>query len=107
MNSRPSRDHKRSGVAAEPPVSSRAAWARAIQSLNLCPQQARLVELLLRGKRDKEIAATMGLSIATVRTYLRRLFDRTGADDRMNLLLKIFDSACRQCEKRENQGNRA
>jgi DNA-binding CsgD family transcriptional regulator len=58
--------------------------------LKLPPQQARLIRLMLNGKRDKQIAAAMGLKVPTVRTYLARLFDRTGSGDRVDLLLRVF-----------------
>ena len=34
-------------------------WARIVASLELSPQQARVVEMLLRGMQDKQIAAAL------------------------------------------------
>jgi len=64
--------------------------ARSSRRLALSPQQIRIVELLLRNKQDKEIAAELGLSFPTVRTYLRRIFDRVGVEDRTGLVLHVF-----------------
>ena len=68
-------------------------WAEVATSLSLSPQQTQIVELILRGRQDKEIAVEMGLSFSTVRTYLTRIFNRTGVPDRLSLVLLIFAKA--------------
>jgi len=50
----------------------------------------RIVELILRGRQDKEIAEELGVSFSTVRTYLKRIFDRTEVNGRNGLILHIF-----------------
>lgn len=70
-----------------------AIWQSIADELALAPQQIRIVELILRGRQDKEIAADLGLSFPTVRTYLGRIFERTGSPDRMGLVLRIFARA--------------
>jgi DNA-binding NarL/FixJ family response regulator len=64
---------KKSGTAAArpepPPPFSRVEWDHVTRELGLSPQQERIVALILSGKRDKQIATALGLSIATVRTY--------------------------------------
>lgn len=69
---------------------SQESWQDIAETLFLSPQQIRIVELLLRGQRDKEIA---GLSHPTVRTYLKRIFDRVDVSDRVALILHIFAMA--------------
>jgi DNA-binding NarL/FixJ family response regulator len=66
-----------------------AAWHRAVEAMGLSPQQARIVELLLRGMRDKQIAAELGLGVPTIRTYLARVFQRVGVCDRVELILRV------------------
>jgi DNA-binding NarL/FixJ family response regulator len=65
-------------------------WQAMMQQLQLPPQQARIVELILRNYCDKQIASSMGLKVPTVRTYLRRTFDKLDVDGRMELVLKLF-----------------
>jgi DNA-binding NarL/FixJ family response regulator len=65
-------------------------WQELVGLLNLPPQQARIVELILRNHCDKQIAAAMGIKVPTVRTYLRRTFDKLGVSDRLELVLKLF-----------------
>ena len=72
---------------------SRVIWQTIVNDLALSPQQMRIVELILRGKQDKEIATALSLSVPTVRTYLKRIFDRCGVSDRLSLVLLIFSKA--------------
>ena len=50
---------------------------------------------------DNEIAATLGLSFSTVRTYLDRVFERSGVSDRMHLVLRIFSIHAEQARCRK------
>jgi len=49
----------------------------------------RIVELILRNRCDKQIAAAMGLKKPTVRTYMQRIFTRLDVSDRVELVLKL------------------
>ena len=42
----------------------------------LSPQEARILELVVEGKTNKEIAATLGLSAKTVKNYLSNAFQK-------------------------------
>jgi DNA-binding NarL/FixJ family response regulator len=81
-------------VYALPAFLSPDAWQHIVTELQLSPQQARIVALILQGKQDKEIAAELHLNRYTIRTYLRRVFDRSELDDRMALVLRIFAVCC-------------
>ena len=65
-------------------------WHEVVQTLEFSPQQARIVGLLLQDHKDKEIAADLGLSVATVRTHFRHLFARQKVDDRLGLALHVL-----------------
>jgi DNA-binding NarL/FixJ family response regulator len=65
-------------------------WDRIANSLQLPPQQKRIVELILRNRCDKQIAADMQLCRPTVRTYLSRIFSRLQVSDRQELVLLVF-----------------
>jgi two-component system response regulator DevR len=43
---------------------------------DLSPQEARILELVVEGKTNKEIAATLGLSAKTVKNYLSNAFQK-------------------------------
>jgi DNA-binding NarL/FixJ family response regulator len=72
------------------PLLSSAEWEALLRVLALSPQQSRVVKLLFDGKRDKQIAAAMNLSVWTVRSHLTKIFDRVEVSDRAELVLKIF-----------------
>jgi DNA-binding NarL/FixJ family response regulator len=72
-------------------------WDACVTALNLSPRQAGIVRLLLRGYGDKQIAAEMGLSKHTVRTYLKRIFDRFDVSDRTALVLRVLSDHWANC----------
>jgi DNA-binding NarL/FixJ family response regulator len=88
----PIRLRKRSGDLPSLPL-DQTTWKLIARDLLLSDQQTRIVELILRGRQDKEIADELKLSINTVRTYLKRIFDHAEVKDRMLLVLKIFAMA--------------
>jgi DNA-binding NarL/FixJ family response regulator len=65
-------------------------WRAVISTLQLSPRHSAIVSLILQGKRDKQIAADLGMSIWTVRTHLSRLFRRFEVADRMELVLHVL-----------------
>lgn len=52
----------------------------------LSPREREVAAAVARGLTDKEIARELGLSPTSVRTYLNRLFDKTGAQRRAGLV---------------------
>jgi len=58
----------------------------AIGEIHLSPRQTQIVDLLAEGRSDKEIALTLGLSTATVRTYLQRMYRQYGSRSRAHLV---------------------
>ena len=57
--------------------------------------------MLLRRKKCKEIAASIGLGEPTLRTYLRRIYDRLGVADQTELLIHIMALS----QASDNNGN--
>lgn len=49
------------------------------------PRERRVAHLLAQGRTDKEIARELGISVTTVRTYLRRMAEKTGVTRRAAL----------------------
>jgi DNA-binding NarL/FixJ family response regulator len=83
-----------------PPLLTAGEWDEVVRELHLSPQQARIVQFIFQGKKDKAIAAAMGLNIWTIRTHLTRIFVRLNVGDRVALVLRVFavvhksDEAC-------------
>ena len=65
-------------------------WQAIVQAMQLSPQQAKIVELVLRGLCDKQIAVVMGISEPTIRTYLQRISERTQTRGRMALAMRVL-----------------
>lgn len=78
------------------PLVSTQEWVQLTRSLELSPRQADIVKHLLRGESDKQIARDLKISVPTVRTHLRRLFQKFGVSDRVELILYIV--ACLQLD---------
>ncbi len=74
-------------------------WNRIAAALKLSPQQKRIAELLLRNCRDQQIADELQLKVPTVRTHLRRMFERLKVRDRMELVLMIFADSHQPIER--------
>jgi len=61
----------------------------------LSPREREVALAVLRGLTDKQIARELGLSVSSVRTYLGRLFDKTGATRRAGLAQSLAHLASR------------
>lgn len=68
-------------------------WKCVIRMMNLSPRQAQIVQLLLQGHPDKEIASALRVSFSTVRTHLRQIFARERVHDRLQLVLRVLEMA--------------
>ena len=67
-------------------------WAHTQRELGLSPRQSEIVKLVLQGKADKQIAGDLDISLATVRTHMRRLFGKFDLSDRLELTLLVLAS---------------
>ena len=57
--------------------------------LNLSKREAEIAVLIARGMANKEIAAELGISPATVRTHIYNLYQKVGARSRVELLNRL------------------
>jgi DNA-binding NarL/FixJ family response regulator len=55
-------------------------------------QQINICRLLAAGHRSQDIAAELHLSNETVRTYLRRMFEKFGAKNRTHLVVLAYEA---------------
>jgi DNA-binding CsgD family transcriptional regulator len=55
----------------------------------LSARENQIVELVVRGQANREIAATLGIEIATAKKHLSRIFDKVGVDSRAQLMAKL------------------
>ena len=55
----------------------------------LSARENQIVELVVRGQGNREIAQTLGIEIATAKKHLGRIFDKVGVDSRAQLMAKL------------------
>jgi DNA-binding CsgD family transcriptional regulator len=55
----------------------------------LSQREAEVVELVLLGYRNRDIAANLGTSPATIKKHLTHIFDKVGVDTRTQLIARI------------------
>ncbi|MEM9189498.1 MAG: helix-turn-helix transcriptional regulator [Myxococcota bacterium] len=59
----------------------------------LTPRERDVVSLLVSGQSTRNIAARTGLTVATVNTYLKRIFSKLGVHSRVELVAKVAGTA--------------
>lgn len=73
------------------PVARRAPDLAVLKStFNLTRAELALAEQVVHGKQAKEAAAALGVSIYSVRTYLKRLYNKTGVRTQAKLVHKLL-----------------
>jgi DNA-binding NarL/FixJ family response regulator len=72
-------------------------WKLALRPLNLSGRHSDILLLLLQGKKDKQIARDLGITLNTVRTHMKRVFARFGVADRQELVLILFGTCLAAC----------
>lgn len=62
------------------------ALSRLARDYSLSPTQARIAALLIEGKRHAAIADDLAITRNTVKTHVRRLYDKLGCTSRAELV---------------------
>ena len=60
------------------------------KSESLSPREAEVLEQIARGKRMKEVAADLGLSVTTIQTYLRRIYEKLQVHSQAEAVAKFL-----------------
>jgi DNA-binding NarL/FixJ family response regulator len=68
---------------------SPAEWRRAVKSLQLSEQQARIAALMLRGWEQKAVAAELAISPNTVRVHRKLLYAKARVRQQVQLVLAL------------------
>ena len=84
-------------------------WAEMANDMKFSPRQEQIVLCLLQGRSDSQIAVELGMSVATVRTHMGRLFAKCSRQDRVELILHVFEHflvGCREagCRRIDTNG---
>ncbi len=73
----------------KPSLFSRLGRSNAAGDSPLCERERQILELLAKGHRYKEIADELGITIHTVRTFIRRMYEKLHVHSRTEALLKV------------------
>jgi DNA-binding NarL/FixJ family response regulator len=65
-------------------------WEFVAHRLRLSRRQRQITELIVRAKKDKQIAAALGMNEWTLRSHITRVFNRLGIADRVELVVLVF-----------------
>jgi DNA-binding CsgD family transcriptional regulator len=55
----------------------------------LSGREGQIVELVCRGAANRDIAKTLGITVATAKKHLGRIFDKVGVDSRAQLMARL------------------
>jgi DNA-binding CsgD family transcriptional regulator len=83
------RAHLREGMM-NPEIVLSAALERLGRRNGLTNRERSIYSSVLQGQSDREIADSCGISLTTVRTHLKHIYEKTGASSRTQLLAKLL-----------------
>jgi DNA-binding NarL/FixJ family response regulator len=63
---------------------------------HLTERELQVLELILTARSNREIAQQLGIEESTVQAHVGRLMRKTGADNRINLLMRVSDTTLLQ-----------
>ncbi|AQT68040.1 Response regulator protein VraR [Anaerohalosphaera lusitana] len=81
-------------------------WEMLVGDLGLSRRQGELMYLLVHGYSDRQIGGKLGISLATVRTHISRLFQKFDLQDRVELNCLVFGKFREQCNRMDCPRNR-
>jgi DNA-binding NarL/FixJ family response regulator len=80
-------------------------WERLFDVLCVSRRESQILLGLFENLNESSIAARLGISAHTVRTHVERLYRKLQVNNRIGLLLKVFQAYLHQHESRGGQGN--
>jgi len=67
----------------------------------LTAKELRIVALIVQGYKNKEIASQLGTTEQVIKNYLRKIYDKLGVSDRLELALYCLHNKIIQSEADE------
>ena len=64
---------------------------RPVSGAQLSPREKQIIQLVLAGCRNREVAKELGISEKTVKNHLSNIFDKLGVGDRLEMALYVLD----------------
>jgi DNA-binding CsgD family transcriptional regulator len=75
----------------------------AVRRMGLTPRESSLTELLAVGMPTEEASASLGISKATIRTHLRKIFASLRIASRVELVALVLASVAADADARNHQ----
>jgi DNA-binding NarL/FixJ family response regulator len=69
----------------------------------LSPKEMAIITCITQGKRNKEIASELGTTEQVIKNYLRKIYDKLGVSDRLELALYCLHNKIIQTDADEEQ----
>jgi DNA-binding NarL/FixJ family response regulator len=69
----------------------------------LSPKEMAIITCITQGKRNKEIASQLGTTEQVIKNYLRKIYDKLGVSDRLELALYCLHNKIIQTDADEEQ----
>jgi two-component system nitrate/nitrite response regulator NarL len=69
----------------------------------LTPKELSIITCITQGKRNKEIASQLGTTEQVIKNYLRKIYDKLGVSDRLELALYCLHNKIIQTDADEEQ----
>jgi DNA-binding NarL/FixJ family response regulator len=85
-------------------LSQPGAPAAAFSSLAFSPRERQVLELIMSGSSNREIATVLGIEERTVKAYVTSLFRKTGAENRVSLSVQATQDYLRAPRNPANLG---
>ena len=54
----------------------------------MTPREREIIEQIMRGAKNKDVAAALGITPGTVKVHLMHIFEKTGVKDRLELAMQ-------------------
>jgi DNA-binding NarL/FixJ family response regulator len=67
----------------------------------LSPKEMAIITCITQGKRNKEIAFQLGTTEQVIKNYLRKIYDKLGVSDRLELALYCLHNKIIQADSEE------
>jgi len=64
---------------------------RPVSGAQLSPREKQIIQLVLAGCRNREVAKELAISEKTVKNHLSNIFDKLGVGDRLEMALYVLD----------------
>lgn len=68
------------------------AWAGVSKALHLSIREVEILQCLMLGDDERDVAAFLQISVHTVGTHLERLHAKLGVHTRTSLMVRLFDA---------------